>query len=278
MIGTGSPDIVPSDAPLASRQSRASARARQIWARFCRNRLALLGLGLFLMMVVLALAAPLVTNFGPFTIVGDRLRPPSEQFPFGTDQAGRDIFTGVLYGTRTSLMVGLLSVLISVSIGVSVGALSGYYRGRVDDLLIAPRRSFQVDAAIHPGTRDRRYFRRKHLGDHFCHRRFELGGNRAVSASRIPHDPRTSIRRCGPRLWRVGFPDHRQRNSAERIDAGHRCRIASNGERGAVGGWPRLFGVGDPTVISFGTMLNSAQQSCAMRGGPRCVRALQFVL
>jgi peptide/nickel transport system permease protein len=102
------------------------------------------GLGLFLIMIIVALVGPVLAKVGPFSIIGGRLRPPSGQFPFGTDQAGRDIFTGVLYGTRTSLMVGVLSVLISVSIGVFVGAVSGYYRGRVDDLLMRIAEIFQV--------------------------------------------------------------------------------------------------------------------------------------
>ena len=90
-------------------------RARENWARFRRNRLAVTGLVLVVVTICMALIAPLVAPEGPFKIVGGRLRPPGAEFWLGTDQLGRDVLTGVLYGARTSLMVGLLSVTMSLS-------------------------------------------------------------------------------------------------------------------------------------------------------------------
>ena len=138
-------DTHPNNATSYSASHRtALPQLRAIWWRFARNRLALLGLILFVVMIGLALVAPLFAPKGPFTIVGGRLRPPSGEFPFGTDQVGRNVLAGVLYGTRTSLMVALLSVALSVSIGIVVGAISGYYRGRVDDVLMRITEIFQV--------------------------------------------------------------------------------------------------------------------------------------
>jgi peptide/nickel transport system permease protein len=144
MIGTQSPNPVPSMPNSAVAGGLFSARVLETWLRFCRNRLALLGLVLFAIMVVLALLAPQLAAKGPFTIVGDRLRPPGAEFLFGTDQVGRDVLAGVLYGTRTSLMVGLLSVALSVTVGIIVGATSGYYGGKIDDILMRVTEIFQV--------------------------------------------------------------------------------------------------------------------------------------
>ena len=72
--------------------------------------------------------APLLAPFGPFELVGTRLVPPQARHLFGTDHLGRDVFSGVLYGARTSLEVGFLSVLLSLTLGVTIGAVSGYLR------------------------------------------------------------------------------------------------------------------------------------------------------
>ncbi len=138
------PDFAPTRRRTGMRNRSIIPRLRGAFSRFARNRLALFGLVLFTVMVVLALAAPLLTPKGPFTIVGGRLRPPGTEFAFGTDQVGRDVLAGVLYGARTSLMVALLSVGLSVTIGIVVGAISGYYRGRVDDILMRITEIFQV--------------------------------------------------------------------------------------------------------------------------------------
>jgi peptide/nickel transport system permease protein len=119
-------------------------RARENWARFTRNRLAVLGLVLVIVMIALALAAAGVAPEGPFKITGGRLKPPSADHWLGTDHLGRDVLAGVLYGARTSLLVGLLSVAMALAIGIVVGAVSGYYGGRIDDLLMRLTEVFQV--------------------------------------------------------------------------------------------------------------------------------------
>ena len=129
------------------RTSAASARWRRVmqnWRRFTMNRLATFGLLLAGGMILLALLAPVIAPVGPFDIGGARLAEPGGLHWFGTDHLGRDIFTGVLYGTRTSLLVGLLSVLIALSIGIVIGAIAGYYGGRIDDLLMRLTEVFQV--------------------------------------------------------------------------------------------------------------------------------------
>jgi peptide/nickel transport system permease protein len=114
------------------------------WRRFRRNRLSVIGLALALVLAVCGLLAPLIAPHGPFELIGTRLSPPSLAFPFGTDNLGRDVLSGVLYGTRTSLEVGFISTFVSLVVGVLVGSIAGYYGGLIDDLAMRFAEFFQV--------------------------------------------------------------------------------------------------------------------------------------
>ncbi|HEY4200588.1 MAG TPA: ABC transporter permease [Devosiaceae bacterium] len=114
------------------------------WNRFRRNGLSVVGLVITLVFLIAGVFAPVIATHGPFELVGTRLAAPSWTYLFGTDQLGRDIFSGVIYGTRTSLEVGLLSTLLSVGVGILVGAPAGFFGGRVDDLLMRFAEIFQV--------------------------------------------------------------------------------------------------------------------------------------
>jgi len=114
------------------------------WRRFCRNRLALVGLVLLVFVVCLAVAAPLVFPAGPFAMTGVRLRPPGPEHWLGTDNLGRDILSGVMHGATTSLLAGFLSTVLALVVGIAVGAVSGYYGGRTDDVLMRLAEVFQV--------------------------------------------------------------------------------------------------------------------------------------
>ena len=117
---------------------------RDGWKRFVQNRLSIFGLVVVFVVVVAAVAAPLLAPSGPFELGGARLAPPQAAHPFGTDPLGRDVLSGVLYGARTSLQVGLLSMILSVTLGIVVGAVSGYYGRWLDDLLMRITEVFQV--------------------------------------------------------------------------------------------------------------------------------------
>ncbi|RKY37756.1 MAG: peptide ABC transporter permease [Candidatus Omnitrophota bacterium] len=104
---------------------------------FFKHKLALSGALIILLMNVLAIFAPLLSSTHPEDIdVGSYLLPPCLAHPLGTDQLGRDLFARLAYGARISLMVGFIAVGISVSIGLLFGALSGYYGGAVDLLIM----------------------------------------------------------------------------------------------------------------------------------------------
>ncbi|MDF2713643.1 MAG: oligopeptide transporter rane protein [Paenibacillus sp.] len=107
------------------------------WGRFKQNKLAVISLFVMATLIVLALFAPLIATHDPAEQdLLNRLKPPSAEHWFGTDDLGRDLFSRVLYGSRVSLSVGIFSVVFNVVIGVTVGALAGYYGGKLDSILM----------------------------------------------------------------------------------------------------------------------------------------------
>ena len=105
--------------------------------RLRRDRAAVAGLVVIALLVVLAAIAPLITPYPPndqsFRL---KLKPPSTEYFFGTDEFGRDIFSRVLVATRVALRVGLVPVAIAMVVGVALGLLSGYYGGKVDQVVM----------------------------------------------------------------------------------------------------------------------------------------------
>jgi peptide/nickel transport system permease protein len=105
--------------------------------RLLRRRAALVGLAIVAFFVALALAAPLVAPYDPLATDWRWVRkPPSAQHLFGTDELGRDVLARVIWGTRASLMAGLVSVSIAVAVAVPLGLVSGYLGGFVDGLVM----------------------------------------------------------------------------------------------------------------------------------------------
>ena len=87
--------------------------------------------------VMLAALLPgIVTSYDPFANVGPALQPPSFRHLFGTDDLGRDLFSGVVWGARTSLLIGGFSALLSIIVGILVGVTAGYADGWMDDALM----------------------------------------------------------------------------------------------------------------------------------------------
>lgn len=107
------------------------------WHRFKKNRLAVIGGIIVLMLFTIAVLAPFIAPYNPDAInVKHVLEPPSLAHPFGTDDLGRDILSRVIYGSRISLAVGFVAVGIATLIGIILGALSGYYGGWTDTIVM----------------------------------------------------------------------------------------------------------------------------------------------
>ncbi len=100
------------------------------------NRLTLAGMVLFMMVAAMALFAPYIAPYNPYVRTGEPLEPPSWRHLLGTNDAGQDILSELIYGARISLAVGLVSAISSVFIGTVVGITSGYMGGAVDEVLM----------------------------------------------------------------------------------------------------------------------------------------------
>lgn len=108
-----------------------------VWRRYRTNRSAVVGAGLFVVFVCVAVAAPWIAPYDPLDqdLYG-RLAPPSLTHPFGTDDFGRDIFSRVVYGSRISLKIGIAAVGLALTAGTLIGLIAGYRGGSVDQVLM----------------------------------------------------------------------------------------------------------------------------------------------
>jgi peptide/nickel transport system permease protein len=113
-----------------------------VWRRLYRDRAALVGVALVSLIAFLAIFAPLLTPYDPITQYPDGLtergQPLSSnlKFIFGTDKWGRDVFTRVIYGARTTLLIGALGSLLAVAVGVALGSLAGYAGGWLETIIM----------------------------------------------------------------------------------------------------------------------------------------------
>ena len=139
MSDTSSPGLhawLISDSPESRRQARLGQLFRQ-WLAFRRNLMAVAGLAIIVLLLLVAAFAPVIAPFDPIAQALDkRLLPPSTTNWFGTDALGRDIFSRIVYGTRITLVIVLLVVVTVGPFGLLIGAISGYYGGWVDRLLM----------------------------------------------------------------------------------------------------------------------------------------------
>ncbi len=122
---------------LVNSKERGLSPAQVAWKRFKKNRLAMWAGGVIILLVLMAIAAPLIAPYPRDQ--GDlskRFSKPSREHWLGTDDMGRDVLTRLIYGAQASLAVGLVSTGISIVIGVTLGAISGYFGGLVDNLIM----------------------------------------------------------------------------------------------------------------------------------------------
>jgi peptide/nickel transport system permease protein len=107
------------------------------WRRFFRDKLAIAGLAVVLAFFSLSVFSPLLAPYDPGRIdVDNILSPPSAKHLLGTDDLGRDVFSRMVYGAGISLKVGFVAVGIAVFIGIILGAISGYYGGLIDVIVM----------------------------------------------------------------------------------------------------------------------------------------------
>ena len=111
---------------------------------FCANRAALVGLIFVTIFILVGAFGPIFMTADPFEMVAMPLTGPSAQTIMGTDYLGRDVFVGIIYGTRPTIIIALTATLVTVLIGVTIGAIAGYFGGWVDNTLMRFTEFFQV--------------------------------------------------------------------------------------------------------------------------------------
>ncbi|MGS1011837.1 ABC transporter permease [Achromobacter anxifer] len=111
---------------------------------FARNPSALAGVLLLAAILAVTLFGPMIMQADPFEIAGAPMTPPGADALLGTDYLGRDVLTGMVYGGRATLLVGVVAAVLSMAIGLTVGALAGYYGGWIDETLMRITEFFQV--------------------------------------------------------------------------------------------------------------------------------------
>jgi peptide/nickel transport system permease protein len=117
-----------------------------LWRRFRRNRAAVLGLAVFIVVVLTAVLGPVLYPADPFELATRPFLWPGDRAssPLGSDQMGRDVLAGVIHGAHVSLMIGIAATAAAVGLGAAIGALAGYSRGWLDDALMRLAEIFQT--------------------------------------------------------------------------------------------------------------------------------------
>jgi peptide/nickel transport system permease protein len=128
----------PHSAPIIERSGvRQATFSQDVWRRFRRNSLALAGVIIVLLLVTCAVLAPLIAPYPPTKVaLKDQFLPPSPQHLCGTDVYGRDIFSRIIYGSRISLLIGLIPTTIAMLIGTVIGVTGGFLGGWLDTVLM----------------------------------------------------------------------------------------------------------------------------------------------
>lgn len=117
--------------------SNRNGQLHDVWDRLKKNRLAMIGLIVLILIVLVAIFADFIAPF-PYDLqnYSDAKQFPSKKYIFGTDNFGRDIFSRVVYGTRISLKIGFISLSVGAFIGSLLGAISGYFGGWIDSVIM----------------------------------------------------------------------------------------------------------------------------------------------
>ena len=140
VVGVEAPAPAPPRDPRKIRWARRRRAFVGFWRVFRQSRMGMVGLLMLVVFVLVALAAPFIVSpedLKVATAPGEPLQPPSLEFPLGTDDFGRSVLDLVIYGSRISLLVGFAATVMTMVVGSAVGIAGGYYGGRTDSVLNA---------------------------------------------------------------------------------------------------------------------------------------------
>lgn len=123
--------------PLQNNSRKKKKKTKEIWKRLQKNKAAMFGLSVILILVFMAVFADLIAPYHyDKQNLSDAFMLPSRTYLLGTDNFGRDILSRIIYGSRISLQVGLISVGLGAAVGGSLGAIAAFYGGRLDNIIM----------------------------------------------------------------------------------------------------------------------------------------------
>jgi peptide/nickel transport system permease protein len=127
----------PGQTPEKAGKQRTRSQFADMWRRYKRNKLAMIGLIVVAALVIIALIQPLISPYDPYDQnLMNTLSPPGGAHLLGTDSLGRDLYSELLYGLKLALLVGICTMLGSLIVGVALGAIAGYRGGFSDGLIM----------------------------------------------------------------------------------------------------------------------------------------------
>ncbi|MEM4622155.1 MAG: ABC transporter permease [Sulfolobales archaeon] len=112
------------------------SKLREFWSVYKRDKAAVVGLAIFLIILAIAVFADYIAPYNPYQRVGPPYQRPSWKHLLGTNDIGQDIFSEVIHGTRASLFIGFLAAISGTVLGTLVGLIAGYYGGKIDEILM----------------------------------------------------------------------------------------------------------------------------------------------
>lgn len=124
---------------MENKKAKKRSMTVEICQRLARNKMAMLGLAILVVLVLCAIFADAIADYDTKVVaqnIANRLQGPSAEHWFGTDEFGRDIFARIIHGSRVSLVVGLISVSVSLVAGGILGAFAGFYGGKIDNVIM----------------------------------------------------------------------------------------------------------------------------------------------
>lgn len=149
-----------------STEKKKLSRSAEVWRRYRKNPTAMIGLAIISVIILSAIFADIIVpyDYGIKQVIPDRLQGPSLKHLFGTDDLGRDLFSRVIHGSRSSLVLGILTTAVATLIGGFLGGICAYYGNRVDNIIMrlldvitsipSTLLSLSIVAALGPGIRN----------------------------------------------------------------------------------------------------------------------------
>ena len=149
-----------------STEKKKLSRSAEVWRRYRKSPTAMIGLAIISVIILSAIFADIIVpyDYGIKQVIPDRLQGPSLKHLFGTDDLGRDLFSRVIHGSRSSLVLGILTTAVATLIGGFLGGICAYYGNRVDNIIMrlldvitsipSTLLSLSIVAALGPGIRN----------------------------------------------------------------------------------------------------------------------------